>query len=246
MALSIPERIAQVAEHFAEDDDHGYSQPNRGTGGYEAVTLSDGSTVTVTGSDVDCSEMVRQCVNAAISGHCDAPITYMWTGSEDDELTAIGFDRIGFDPSIVRRGDALWVKGHTGIALGGGMQADAHGDEYGGISGPNRGDQTGSEVEVRDLRGSWTYIYRYAGGDSAPSSTTPIAGTYRIVVTDVTNVRAAPSLDAEVTGQLDPGDEIVCDGWLAAEGRTWATYVANSGKRRYVSLGAKNAWVEVG
>lgn len=161
--LSIAERIAQIATHFASDDRHGYSQPNRGMGGTETVALSDGSKVTISDSDVDCSEMVRQCVNAALTGYYETPIEYMWTGNEDDELRGVGFVRLPFSSGSVRRGDALLVTGHTGIALGDSLQADAHGDEYGGISGPNRGDQTSREVEVRSLRSSWTYIYRYSG-----------------------------------------------------------------------------------
>ena len=239
MALSIPERIAQVAEHFARHDAHGYSQPNRGTGGTERVTLSDGSTVTVTDSDVDCSEMVRQCVNAALSGNYRSPIVYMFTGNEDEELRAQGFVRMAYDPARVRRGDVLWVSGHTGIALGDGLQADAHGDEAGGITGPRSGDQTGREVEVRDLR-SWTYIYRHADAGTAP-----IAATFRVTAAGEANVRDAPSMGGKVTGTLRPGERVECDGWLEAEGRIWATYVAYSGRRRYVSLGYAHNWVVV-
>lgn len=239
MALSVPERIAQVAEHFARHDAHGYSQPNRGTGGTERVTLSDGTKVTVTSSDVDCSEMVRQCVNAALSGNYRAPIAYMWTGNEDEELRAQGFVRMDYSASKVRRGDILWVKGHTGVALGGGKQADAHGDEVGGITGPRRGDQTGREVEVRDLR-SWTYIYR-----RADAGTAPIAATFRVTAAGEANVRDAPSMGGKVTGTLRPGERVECDGFLEAEGRVWATYVAYSGRRRYVSLGYAHNWVVV-
>lgn len=237
MALSVPERIAQVAEHFARHDAHGYSQPNRGTGGTERVTLSDGSTVTVTSSDVDCSEMVRQCVNAAISGSHASPIVYMWTGNEHAELTAQGFVRMAYDPARVRRGDVLWVSGHTGIALGDGMQADAHGDEVGGLTGPRRGDQTGREVEVRDLR-SWTYIYRHAGSQA-------IAASFRATAAGETNARPAPSMSATATGTLRPGEYVECDGWLEAEGRIWATYLNYKGQRRYISLGYSHNWVVV-
>ena len=165
MSLSVAERIAQIAEHFASDDRHGYSQPNRGTGGTEAVELSDGSRVTISDSDVDCSEMVRQCVDAALTGGIKSPISYMWTGSQDAQLLEVGFVRVPFDASIVRRGDVLWVTGHTGVALGGGLQADAHGDERGGITGPRRGDQTPHEGETRSLRSTWACIYRYKGSE---------------------------------------------------------------------------------
>ena len=241
MALSVPERIAQVAEHFAKHSSHGYSQPNRGTGSAEYVKLSDGSQVTVTSSDVDCSEMVRQCVNAALSGRYREPIAYLWTGNEDEQLRAQGFTRMAFSASKVKRGDVLWVKGHTGVALGGGKQADAHGDEYGGITGPSRGDQTSHEVEVRDLR-SWTYIYR-APGESAPQF---YAATIPVTVAAECNIRTAPSMSSSVVGRYSPGESFVADGVTFADGHVWATYLGStSGKRRYVSLGNQHTWLVV-
>lgn len=96
--------------------------------------------------------MARQCANGAMTGSYKTPIPDMWTGNEDQRLKAQGFVRLPFSTSKVKRGDILWIKGHTGVALGNGRQADAHGDEYGGITGPNRGDQTGREIENRTLR----------------------------------------------------------------------------------------------
>lgn len=236
--LTIPERIAQVAEHIASHDSHGYSQNNRaGDGTTESVTLSDGSKVVIHGGDYDCSEMVRVCVNCALSNNYRAPIAYLWTGNEHAELTAQGFVRMAYDPTAVRRGDILWVKGHTGVALGNGKQADAHGDESGGITGPRRGDQTGHEVEVRELR-SWTYIYRRAGSQA-------IAASFRATAAGETNARPAPSMSATATGTLRPGEYVECDGWLEAEGRIWATYLNYKGQRRYISLGYAHNWVVV-
>lgn len=163
--LTVAEKIAQVAEHFADHNAHGYSQPNRGTGGTEVIKLSDGTSVTISSSDVDCSEMARQCVCCALTGSWTSPIGYMWTGDEDEKLRSVGFARMDYSESIVRRGDVLWVSGHTGVAIGNGMQADAHGSEnpYNYKHG-ERGDQTETEVNKRSLR-SWTYIYRYAGAE---------------------------------------------------------------------------------
>lgn len=241
MALSIPEKIAQVAEHFAKHATHGYSQPNRGSGGTETIALSDGTKVTVTNSDVDCSEMVRQCVNAALSGSHKRPIEFMFTGNEDEQLKSQGFTRITYSASKVKRGDVLWVSGHTGVALGGGKQADAHGDEYGGITGPSRGDQTGHEVEVRSLR-SWTYIYRYQGsGESVPPF---VAATFTFTAAAECNVRSGPTTGSgkNITGRLDPGEQVMCDGFVPANGNIWATYISYSGKRRYVSMGNQHSW----
>ena len=231
MSLSVSERIAQIAEHFAKHDAHGYSQPNRGTGRAETITLNDGSKVSVTSSDVDCSEMVRQCVNGGLGKKA---IAYMWTGNEDEQLRAQGFIRIVYSASKVQRGDVLWVSGHTGIALGGGLQADAHGDEYGGITGPNRGDQTGHEVEVRSLR-SWTYIYRYAKDGAEPSV---VEASFRVTAGTERNVRSAPSTASSttITGQLMPGESVVCRGLVYANGLAWGVYDNYSGKTRYIAL----------
>lgn len=166
IGLSVAERTAQVMEHIAEHDVHGYSQPNRsGDGSIETFSLADGSYVSIHGGDYDCSESARVCVNCALTGRSSSPIEYMWTGNEDEELRAIGFTRFIFDSDKVQRGDVLWVSGHTGIALGDRLQADAHGDEIGGITGPRQGDQTGHEIEIRSLRNSWTYMYRYFGNE---------------------------------------------------------------------------------
>ena len=162
--LTYPEMIAEVAEHIAEHDAHGYSQPNRaGDGTVETITLSDGTDVDVHGGDYDCSEMARMCAAAAGVLPWDYWDSYMWTGNEYDVLTSHGFVCMDFDWYDVQRGDILLVSGHTGIALGDGLQADAHGDEYGGIDGPSEGDQTGSEIEIRDLKWYWTYTFRYVG-----------------------------------------------------------------------------------
>lgn len=248
MALSVPERIAQVAEHFAGHDAHGYSQPNRGGDGTtESIALSDGSKVIVHGGDYDCSEMVRVCVNAALSGSHRTPITYMWTGDEDAKLKAQGFIRMAYSASKVRRGDILWVKGHTGVAIGNGRQADAHGDENGGITGPRRGDQTTHEVEVRSLR-SWTYIYRYVSSTGGQDDiVAPIAATFTFTAASEANVRSEPSTASSknITGVLKPGESVLCDGIVSANGSLWATYVAYSGKRRYVSVGRQNSWVVI-
>ena len=162
--LTYQEMMAEVGEHIALHDAHGYSQTNReGDGTVEHLTFSDGTPYKIHGGDYDCSEDMRMCV-AAVGlvpwGYWDS---YMWTENEDEVLTSHGFKRIPFDWETTQRGDILWVKGHTGIALGAGLQADAHGDEYGGITGPNQGDQTGHEIEIRDLQWYWTWTYRYVG-----------------------------------------------------------------------------------
>ena len=158
--LVMQDHIAQVAEHFASHDAHGYSQPNRGAGGSEAIELKDGTQVTISKADVDCSEMVRQCVNAVLGYNV---IKYMDTRCEDSLLRAKGFVRMAFNANSVQRGDVLWRYGHTAVALGDNKQAEAFCDENHDIYGPIRGDNNGAEVAVNPLRttGYWTYIYRF-------------------------------------------------------------------------------------
>ena len=169
--LSASERVAQMAEHIAEHDDHGYSQLRRtGDGSTEWFVFTDGTAFAIHGGDYDCSEMARMCANAGLNYQA---ITSMWSAPADSLLRSAGFTRTYYRRSKARRGDILWAPGHMGVALGDGLQADAHGDEVHGFSGPRKGDQTGHEIEVRSLRTyNWYYMYRYTGRPKAllPSS----------------------------------------------------------------------------
>ena len=237
--LSVPEKIAQASEHFAKHAAHGYSQYERGTGSAETVKLSDGTKVTISGHDIDCSDMVRQCVNVALSGSYKRPITYMWTGTEDAELTAHGFKRMAFDRSKVRRGDILWREGHTGVAVSSTKQAEAFSDENGGLGGRS-GDQTGREVAINPLSSNWTRIYRY-GATNEPE-VFPVSQTVKF--TKATYVRNKPA-----TGQstlvrsggkavrYGVGDSVTIDGIVVSGGYVWGTYLGGSGNRRYVAIG---------
>ena len=242
VALSIPEKTAQAAEHFAAHNTHGYSQYNRGTGAAETITFSDGSKATVSGADVDCSEMARQCVNVALSGSYRTPIDYMWTGNEDEMLRANGFTRIAFAKSKVRRGDILWRSGHTGVATSASKQAEAVSDENGGLGGKS-GDQTKREVAVNPLSSNWTYIYRYAKAVAAPK---PIPATFKFKTSIACNIRTFPDvLDVTtIVGQLAAGKTVNCDGFLIANGTVWAHYLYRK-KDRYVSIGSANDWVSI-
>lgn len=243
MSLSIPERIAQTMEHLCEHGAHGYSQHNRaGDGTTEAIALSDGSKVTIHGGDYDCSEGVRVCVNCAISGRHSSPSSYMWTGNQDEELRALGFTRMAYSKSAVRRGDILWRKGHTGVALGNNRQGEAAHDEYGGIAGRNRGDQTGTEVRVTTLSSNWTYIYRYPSQGGGGDMEVCAVNVTVTVKTDRLNIRDYPSTK---TGNIidnahyERGDKVVLDGLVLGDGCVWGTYIGgSSGKRRYIALGS--------
>lgn len=156
------DRIAQVAEHFANHNAHGYSQRCRSYKGTEVITLSDGAQVTISSSDVDCSDLVRQCVNSVLGYDT---ITYMDTRNEDEVLLANGFQRIEYSADALQRGDILWHKGHTAVYLGDGKQAEACIDENGTIYGETRGDNNGEEVAINKTGpgSQWVYIYRCVG-----------------------------------------------------------------------------------
>lgn len=235
MALSVPEKIAQAAEHFAAHNAHGYSQYERGTGSSEQITFTDGTKATISGHDVDCSEMVRQCVNVALSGSYNRPIQYMWTGNEDEELTAQGFKRMAFDRSKVRRGDILWRSGHTGVAVSATKQSEAVMDENGGLGGRS-GDQTGREVAVNPLSSNWSRIYRY---DGAAKQETVFEGVQAVTFKKNSRVHVAPDTKSKTTYTYKAGETVILDGVLFAQGYTWGTYVgASTGERRYVILGS--------
>lgn len=51
-------------------------------------------------------------------------------------------------------------------------------------------------------------------------------------------VHVAPKASSEYTYTYKPGETLVIDGLLLAEGYTWGTYVGSKGARRYVILGS--------
>lgn len=233
------EIAAQVMEHICKHDAHGYSQPNRaGDGTTETITLSDGSTVRLHGGDYDCSELVRQCYECAgvLGGYWD---DYMWTGNEDEILTAHGFKRVGL--SDIVRGDVLWRSGHTAIYLGGGKIGEAHhGDYAGGLSG-RKGDQDGTEVRIETYyASSWTMAYHFPepGGNEDESEVFEVQKTVT-VQSHTLNVRDAPSVTTgKVVAQYRKGDTINIDGMVFGGLYVWGHYIgASSGKDRYIALG---------
>lgn len=165
MPLTRSQAMSEVTWHLVTDESHGYSQPGRmGDGTEEDIVLSDGETVTVHGKDYDCSECMRVAVNCALTGSYHEPITYMWTGSERDDLLAVGFEEIS--PWDAQDGDILLMDGHTEMVIdmdGRLVQAGfRHSEDY-GIDG-EPGDQTGDESSYSDFDPSeWDTAFRYCG-----------------------------------------------------------------------------------
>ena len=123
---------------IANDDRHGYSQPNRASG-----------------VDFDCSSFVWYALKqAGFTMPSNYPFT---TASMDGQLRAMGFQRFAFNKSLLQPGDIVLRRtkdgGHTEIYIGNGQTVGAHssretvGDYDYGIHG-TPGDQDGREISV--------------------------------------------------------------------------------------------------
>ena len=64
--------------------------------------------------------------------------------------------------------------------------------------------------------------------------TLPEVRTYTVGV-DKLNIRNAPSLDAEIVGTYEQGEEFNYMEFCNANGYEWLSYISNSGVRRYVA-----------
>ena len=237
---------AEVCDHFIDHDAHGYSQLARdGSADVETIRLSDGTEVSFQGGDRDCSRLMQTCyvvVGALPRG------MHMWTGNERETLLDNGFVEVSLDG--LKRGDVLWVAGHTEMYLGNGMQGGARRSETHGIHGAV-GDQDGLEItRSAFVRSQWTSAYRCAkvrpGSDATPEPTpTPaptVGGTYRCAVPAL-NVRDQPSTKGRVVTQYHRGQTVKLDAWSeVADGCVWGRYKgASSGKLRYVAVSKGSA-----
>lgn len=132
---------------IANDDSHGYSQPNRWSG-----------------IDYDCSTFVITALHQAgfnieLDGYTETMVTQLPNAGFTDVTSQI--DMPTGDGLI--RGDILLNRAtHTAIYIGGGQMVDARIDENGGIEGLTQGDQTGEEIMVHAYNNHpWTHIFRY-------------------------------------------------------------------------------------
>ena len=134
------------AKGIADDDSHGYSQPNR-----------QGN------PDYDCSSLVFYALkNAGL----DVGSSAFSTLTMDAVLSGAGFERHDWSSvADLQAGDIVWSVSHTEIYMGDGKFVGAHHDENGGITGSTPGDQTGDEISVDSYAAGYTAFYRYANGD---------------------------------------------------------------------------------
>ena len=136
----------QWAVDIANDDSHGYSQPNR-----------------FGNPDYDCSSLVYYSFLNTGYTTDDLGTSYPWTvGVSMQHLPALGFERHTFTSvDDLMPGDILIKVGHhTGIYVGDGKKVHASMDENQGIVGTTPGDQTGREIVVDACGTDWNYYYR--------------------------------------------------------------------------------------
>ena len=175
--LSVADTAAELAEHLAAHDAHGYSQPNRagvGTGATagEWVTVSDGRTYGIATGDRDCSSLAVECY-AAQGIDCGGA----WSTSDmERKMVASGnFASLPRDTwRSPRRGDLLLAPGkHVAVALGDGKVAEAVRSENHSTHGA-LGDQDGGEIIIRGLYDDgWTCVLRYVGPEREQASDEP-------------------------------------------------------------------------
>ena len=165
----IVEKAVKWMESIAKDDSHGYGQQYRwGERG-----------------DYDCSSLTISAFKQA-----GIPLTCTYTGDMYADMTRKGFKDVTSSVNLstgsgLKRGDVLLNhQRHVAVYCGNGKQVDAIGNENNGsATGGKPGDQTGSEILIRDYRGNyaWDCVLRYGNGSTANSSATnsPASNEYQ-------------------------------------------------------------------
>ena len=152
------EAFVQAMIDIANDDSHGYDQAHRW------------------GPDYDCSSMTYEAAyRAGYDISYDDP---RYTGTIIEDFTRAGFRCDTFDGNLgdLEPGDILLNTAyHVAVYIGGGQLAEASGNEWGGITGGQAGDQTGWEIHIGPVYNyPWTHILTppseggSGGGGSVP------------------------------------------------------------------------------
>lgn len=143
--MTIPERAVEWALNIARDDTHGYDQASRW------------------GPDYDCSSLVITAYKRA-----GVPLTCTYTGNMRSDMLYHGFMEAQ-DVNLatgagLQVGDVLLnVVHHTAMYVGSGKIVHAAGNERGGATGGQPGDQTGKEISTTGyFNFPWDYVLRYA------------------------------------------------------------------------------------
>lgn len=145
--MSLTEKAISQMEDWARDDSHGYDQQCRwGERG-----------------DYDCSSAVISAWKAA-----GIPLECTYTGNMCIDMLSKGFTDVTASVNLatgagLKRGDVLLnERNHVAMYCGGGQEVEASINEYGGVTGGQPGDQTGTEFLIRPYRNyPWDCVLRY-------------------------------------------------------------------------------------
>lgn len=147
------DKMVQHAIDIANNDYYGYSWSDRWD------------------HDRDCSSLMYDSADAAGYSVGRGPDKTRYTGTMIDDFTAAGFAKYNYGTVTLKRGDILlrdpWGSGgHTEMYIGGNQCVGAHSSETGGVYG-QPGDQTGNEISITALWGSWDYVLRPPEGSGS-------------------------------------------------------------------------------
>ena len=186
--FSIIEKATKWMENLAKDDSHGYDQAYRwGERG-----------------DYDCSSaIINAYQNASVPVKTKGAV---YTGNMYNIFLQCGFKDVTKQCNVatgsgLQRGDVLLNhQKHTAMYCGNGKQVDCIGNEWGGATGGQPGDQTGREIMIRDFQKNynWDCVLRYTGGstitqtssNNTQSSSIIYSGTY-----NGTNIRITEEIE---------------------------------------------------
>lgn len=141
-------KAVEFMVNTAKDDTHGYDQTHRN------------------GPDYDCSSLVGTALNYA--GYNVSP--YSWTGNLEKQLRDCGFKECS---KPWKAGDIhLKVGKHVAMSINETQIAQASINEKGTTTGGKTGDQTGTEIWIKDYAeysGGWDYHFRAPSEETTES-----------------------------------------------------------------------------
>lgn len=150
---------------FAADDSHGYDQGSR-----------------LGNPDTDCSMLVILAYKNA-----GLPLTCTYTGNMRADMLTHGFKDVTAKIDLpsgagLAAGDVLLHETHhAALYIGSGKIVHATGNELGGVTGGQPGDQTGREICVAGyFNYPWQYVLRYEGEAATEPAAQPVGDSYTV------------------------------------------------------------------